>query len=701
MLDHKHIFIFFLFILSSFAGRSQVNSAEKQAIIENRIEFITENLDENDNVDLTAIFDDLIFFYDHPIDINSATEEELFQLYVLSEFQVNALQRHIQLYGKLISIYELQAVSGIDKETIEFLKPFVRVRKESEYKNFTFQDLWKDGNSDLFLRYQSTLEEQEGYSPISEEELAENPNRRFLGNNDRYYLRYRYKYRNNLSLGITAEKDPGEEFFAGSQKNGFDFYSGHLYYQGSGAIRKIALGDYAVNYGQGLTLLSSLAFGKSAFVMNIKKGGNGIRPYTSVEENRFMRGAGVTFGWKNWEATMFYSNKNIDANRITSIDTTDNNLEQVSFSSIQSSGFHRTLNEIEDKDALKEEIIGGNIAYRTRKFKIGVNAYQSQYDGNINRNLQLYNQFELNSNENLVAGIDYNLIQGNVNLFGEASRSQNGGMAFLNGALIALDPHFSLAILHRHFDKDFQNNYANAFAETSNTSNERGLYLGGELKFSRKWNIVGYFDQYKFPWLKFQIDAPSKGHDYLVQLTYKPKRGDEFYVRFRKEIKDENDSSIEDYIDSPVSESRSYFRLHGSYKVSETLRFKTRAEWSLYQKGEQEEEPGFLLYQDLQFKKIEWPVSFSLRYAIFDMASYDSRIYAYENDLLYTWSVPAYYNRGQRFYIMAKWRMFRKTDLWVRYSRWGYNNVENISSGLNEIAGPNRSELKMQLRIRF
>ena len=186
-----------------------------------------------------------------------------------------------------------------------------------------------------------------------------------------------------------------------------------------------------------------------------------------------------------------------------------------------------------------------------------------------------------------------------------------------------------------------------------------------------------------------------------MQLTYKPKRSDEFYIRFRRETKDENDSSIDDFIDSPVSEVRSYFRIHGSYKVSETIKLKTRMEWSTYDKGANPTEEGFLFFQDLQFKKLEWPVSLSLRYALYDMESYDSRIYAYENDLLYTWSVPAYYNRGSRFYIMAKWRMFRKTDLWVRYSRWAYNNVESISSGLNEISGPNKSELKLQLRIRF
>ncbi|MEZ4759397.1 MAG: hypothetical protein R2810_06365 [Flavobacteriales bacterium] len=53
--------------------------------------------------------------------------------------------------------------------------------------------------------------------------------RLYLGPSYKLYTRYRFRYRQNISFGITAEKDEGEEFFTGAQPDGFDFYSAHLF----------------------------------------------------------------------------------------------------------------------------------------------------------------------------------------------------------------------------------------------------------------------------------------------------------------------------------------------------------------------------------------------------------------------------------------------------------------------------------------
>ena len=63
-----------------------------------------------------------------------------------------------------------------------------------------------------------------------------------------------------MLVSFTGEKDAGEEFFQGSQKNGFDFYSAHLFVQGFGTIKQLAIGDFQAQFGQGLTFWSGLAF---------------------------------------------------------------------------------------------------------------------------------------------------------------------------------------------------------------------------------------------------------------------------------------------------------------------------------------------------------------------------------------------------------------------------------------------------------
>ncbi|MFZ6051896.1 ComEA family DNA-binding protein [Halocola ammonii] len=688
----------FCFLQMQAQEEASETDLQKQDIIEQRIETIAGNLDEDTELDYTTLFDDLNFFYDNPLNLNAATAEELRQLYLLTDIQINYLLEHIECYGKLESIFELQAVEGFDRETINNLRPFITVSDEGELAGFSIKEMLTEGKHDLFLRYTRILEQQQGYTDIPEEDLDDPPNR-FLGNQDRYYLRYRYKFRKNLSVGLTAEKDPGEEFFEGTQKQGFDFYSGHLFYSDDGWLRAAALGDFHAQFGQGLTVWSGLGFGKSSFALNVKRNQVGIRPYTSVDENLFMRGGAVTLGHKNWELTTFYSRKMIDAN-VTAIDSLDGE-PRFTVSSFQATGFHRTENEVADKDAILEEHIGGNLSFDKRKFHFGITAMRSTYDADVQRTLQPYNKFQFDNNENFVTGLDYNWVKNNFNFFGEFSRSQNGGFATINGVLVALDPRLSVTVVHRHFTKDYQSLYTNAFSESSRPANERGIYFGLDAKLRKKWNFSAYFDQFRFPWLQFRSDAPADGYEWLAQLNWNPARNTEIYFRARYTQKDRNVPEPDVMIDYPVAYEQTNYRINASYKVSESFKLKSRVEWNIFNQVGTPREQGFLIAQDVQFKKLESPWSVSFRYALFDTESFDSRIYSYESDLLYAFSIPAYFYRGSRVYAMVKWDVARGVDLWVRWSRWFYDNQENISTGLNQIDGQVKSELKMQLRVRF
>jgi len=90
-----------------------------------------------------------------------------------------------------------------------------------------------------------------------------------------------------------------------------------------------------------------------------------------------------------------------------------------------------------------------------------------------------------------------------------------------------------------------------------------------------------------------------------------------------------------------------------------------------------------------------------MRYALFDTRSYSDRIYAYERDVLYSFSAPAYYSKGIRFYAMARYGVAKWLDVWIRYSRTRFTDQSTISSGADEILAPHKSELRVQVRYRF
>jgi len=435
--------------------------------------------------------------------------------------------------------------------------------------------------------------------------------------------------------------------------------------------------------------------------MLVKRSAIGLKPYTSVDENLFLRGGGVALKFNKIEVTSFYSRNKVDAN----IDYSDSTLVQeeiLSVTSIQQTGFHRTVNEIEDKDAITKQTFGGHVAYTTRRLNVGFTGVYNEINAQFNPNLQVYSQFRDTKSNQTNLGVDYNWVYKNFNFFGEYSQSVDAGRAIVSGALINLDPRLALSVLYRNYDRDFNSISSVGIGENSTNENEKGVYFGIVAKPIKKFTLSAYYDQFVFPWLKYQINAPSNGYQYLAQLAYKPSKKLSMYVRIKERRKHENtDVDLVDGVDYTVYRKQTNYRYNVSFQVSPSIKLKSRVELINSQLDESPTEVGYLIYQDVVFQSLKSPFSFSFRYGIFDTDSYNARIYAYENDVLYAFSIPAYYNRGTRTYLTARYKIRRGVDVWLRYGLTYYDNVDAISSGLEEIQGNTKSEIKAQLRLKF
>jgi len=142
-------------------------------------------------------------------------------------------------------------------------------------------------------------------------------------------------------------------------------------------------------------------------------------------------------------------------------------------------------------------------------------------------------------------------------------------------------------------------------------------------------------------------------------------------------------------------------RLHFTYMVSPALSMKNRLEYIMNISSGEKSAGGLLIYQDIIFKPTERKYTITFRYAMFDTDSYFERIYAYENDVLYGFSIPAYYYRGYRIYILVRTTLVRNFDIWIKASHTAYANMDHVGTGLEEISGNKKTELKMQVRYRF
>ncbi len=689
-------FLTLLFFFISLVSKTQEPFNVNQPVLSDVIENIAASTDQEH--DYALLYEDLIYYAENPLNINDANTEELQKLHILTDYQIASLHNYINNNGPLLSKYELQVVYGFDVQLIRKLETFITIQPPTNKTQISLKNSIKYGRHQIFLRTAYTFEEQTGFSDIPDSVIINNPDKnRYLGIPYKAYTRYTFNYHQKLHLGFVAENDPGEELFTGSNRNHFDYQSAHFFLNKKGIIKKIALGDYQASFGQGLVLWSGMSFGKSPYVLNNSKHGRGLYKYTSTNENQFMRGAAGTFDFKNFDFTLFYSRKNIDAN-ITRYDSVKNIVKEVS--SLQNSGLHATPAQINDENVLNEQLAGGHLSYHATNYKVGATLINYSFNAILKNNHALYNYYDFEGQQNINAGIDYKIMLKGTYFFGESAISQNLGYATINGLNYKLFPGFDMALIHRYYKKNYQALYGNAFGENADNANETGIYTGIKANIIPKWTFSAFIDIFEFPWLKYYVDAPSFGTDYHLQADYTVSDAISMYWRFKYGNKQRNTGWDSLFIDYPLNVQTTKFRYHIAYKVTDALYLKNRIELLNYNKPEHTEQ-GYMVYQDLQYRKDNFPFIISLRYAIFDTDSYYARIYAYENDLLYAFSVPAYFYKGTRTYLLIKYDINHNIDLWLKCGQTYFSNKKTIGSGLNKIKGNRKTTIKGQLKMKF
>src|SRR5690606_38514926 len=276
-----------------------------------------------------------------------------------------------------------------------------------------------------------------------------------------------------------------------------------------------------------------------------------------------------------------------------------------------------------------------------------------------------YNRYAFRGDELSNTSLYYHYSLRNLYLFGEGAHSSNNGLGMVNGLIGSLSRQISLVVLHRHYNNNIYSFISQGFAENSRAINERGLYTGLLWNPNRRIQLVVYADYFRFPWLRYRVDGPSDGQDLFSQLTYTPKKTFNSVLRYRYRNKQEN-LTLEGPVNKLENVIRHQVRFEAKYRVSEVLQFRNRLEVATYSKGVDNIEYGYMMYHDLIIKPPQKSVSGNLRLAVFKTDGYNSRIYAFENDVLYGYSFPPYYNTGLRMYGNLRYRIRRNMDFWIR-----------------------------------
>lgn len=656
-------------------------------------DFLQSSGAESGDFDLNGQFDLLATFLKRPLNINRCEEADLRELGLLNDIQINNFLQYRKTAGPLLALYELQVIPGFDLAFIRRIIPYLTTGGDLDDFQASILEMISDGRNEAQIRWSRILEEQAGYA---NPESAQS----YLGDPNQLFVRWRHTYYNRLSFGVTAEKDRGEAFFTGNNRKGFDFYSAHFFLNNyRKKLKALALGDFNASFGQGLILFSGFSTGKSAASTLVKRNARSLRPYASANEANYLRGAGISYALSNqFEVTAFYSSRLRDGN-VNGADTLDE--EIATFSSFIDAGFHRTTREIEDKNTVRQNLSGLSLQYHSGAYRLGLNSVYHRFDRALTINPQPYNRFYFQGQTLFNTSVDYSARWGNLNAFGETAWSDNGAISTVNGLLMTLDRKMDAAMVYRRYPRNFQALGAAAFGETDGGRNEEGVYMGLEIRPRTGWTVNAYYDVWRHPWLRFQVDAPSRGTEWRMRLTYEKRRRMRAFIELRQENKEENAFGNESAYNVLAPTRLVQLRTYISNQVSKAVELRTRADWGYWDDGVRPREFGFAVLQDVIVHPIGFPLSFSTRFALFDTDSYNVRFYYYENDLLNTFSIPPYYNRGSRVYLNLRYRPVSALTIEARFAQTFWSNQTQIGTGLEQINGQRRTQLSAQVKYVF
>jgi hypothetical protein len=689
----KFVVILFGFISLDLTAQIQLSTVN----IENLAEEIVNQ--SNSDEDSEELMENLLQYLSHPVALNHCTPEELQSILMLSPKQIQSFFEYRKHQGELLNIYELQAIPEFDRETILKILPFVTINPYSEGKSKQLlKRILEEKDAYFIVRQSRTLETRKGFT-VPDTLKNGSITSRYLGDPNHIFGRFRIQHARDFSLGFTIEKDPGEQFIwdPKTKRYGFNFFSPHFTLYQKKRWKTITIGDYRVQFGQGLVLGGGFGLGKGAEVITtIRRSSTGIIPYTSAMETGFFRGVAGTYLIKNWEITLLLSHVPKDGN----IEIEKNESGDFStITSLQSSGLHRTPTEISYKNKTHEKNLGFNLQYRNRKMMFGYTGLYTLFEFPFMRKPSIYNAFEFYGKQNLTQGIFANYMVANWLAFGELAISSSGGLGRVMGLMGSLDKTFDVAFLFRNYDRDFHSFYGSSFGETSRPINEKGIYMGLNYKLNSKFNFSFYYDVFEFPWIKFRLYNPSLGDEWMSRITHKPNKHLKMYLQYREERKERNlpANDLKYTYQSDAGLKRNYmFHIEGL--IVKPWSFRTRIQGSEF-KFNQMKSSGFAMSQDIHADLHKWRVS--TRFALFDSDDFDNRQFFFERNVLWAFSMPSLYGQGMRYYLLAQYQMNSKLTFWWRWSRTTYTDRAIISSGLQEIKSNHQSDWIIQMRYQL
>ena len=615
-----------------------------------------------------------------PVNLNSATREQLEQFPFLSDIQIEHLLAYIYIHGQMETIYELQLVEELDRQTIQYLLPFVCIKAINNEPAFRWKTMLKDagryGKNEVLTRLDIPFYKRKGYEHT------------YLGPSVYNSVKYTFRYRDQLYAGGVAEKDAGEPFAALHNSYGYDYYSFYLLLQNCGRLKSLAVGNYRLSFGQVLVMSTDYLMGKTIYASSFNNRSTGIKRHSSTDEYNYFRGVATTVALtKRLSVSAFYSHRNMDGV------VTDGEI-----TSVYKTGLHRSRKEADKKNLLTSQLTGGNVSYQQNHIRLGITGVYYVFNRPYEPELTGYSKYNIHGNHFYNLGIDYAYRWRRFSFQGETAIGKQG-WASLNRLQYSPVQDIQFMLIHRFYSYDYWAMYAHSFGEGSTVQNEQGYYVGLETTPFSHWRFFVSFDLFSFPWKKYRINKPSRGTDGLIQATFTPRTNLSMYLKYRYKQKERDLTGSKGTLTLPIFHHQLRYRLN--YSLNDVFSSRTTLDYNHFHSQDRAATKGYQVTQMIS-SQLPWTRLFAdVQGSYFSTDDYDSRVYVSEKGLLYTFYTPSFQGRGFRCAVRLR---YEPNEHWMFITKFGetvYLDRNEIGSGNDLIFGNKKADVQMQLRIKF
>jgi hypothetical protein len=627
-----------LFILTSFTCFAQIPTQEEE--------------------EKQSSFD---YYLANPLNINLVSETELQSSLLFNAEQITAFLSFRKQIGFFQSILELQSIPGWDLDFLRRIQDYVVC-------NPVNPSWWKPNASthQILFKTDWTAETKKGFT---DPDLRSKT--RYVGDRTNQTLRYRGQLNANLRMGFLLQKDAGEKDLS-------DFSSGFVEFKSKGVLEKVILGDFINQWGQGLVQSGGFSLGKSfESIKATQKFNLGGLAYSSSVEYGYYRGINTTLKLTEFlRIQTFASYRNLDAT--TGIDS----IGQAYLRTRVEDGFHRTSSEISHKDAMQEKTTGANITYSPLRFPLVLQLNGVYTLWSLPKPVGLgYKQPEWSGNELQNYSLSFQYPFRNIRMVGEFAYSGPRQFSILQSGATSLSKKVDVSYLFRHYAAGYFSPKSNGLSENSENLNEIGLFLGLGYQINKRMKLSSYVDYFRFPGPKYQVvDSNTYGWEFLNRLQWEKRHSARGFIQgkwTRKEDKDLLQISLD-----------------GHYVALKSWDFHVRIMASKLS-----EEIGYLLIQDVKWDRGKW--NLQGRFAYINTPSYDTRNYAYEPGVPYSFLLPAYAGNAIKTTCVVSYQMNREIAIAAKWARIQYRDRTEVGSGLDAIEGNTKTDITLQISYKM